>query len=196
VGDSGIGVEAHIVAAGVFQQHAPSFLAHGREIGEVLFETLYRLACRGEQLDYLRVAQAVGGLSALFDLAQPVVQGIDELPAAPGVVHQVVLQERVALDHPDIAEHLVQHAGGTACAPLAAQLVEEAPGLGTQQPDDDFAIRQGGIVIRNFAQAHLAPGFGGVGGARMRQMGDRVHRKRSLPTYFVMVCNPMGLVSV
>jgi hypothetical protein len=43
------------------------------------------------------------------------------------VVEQVVLEVRVALDHPDVAQHLVQHAGRATGATLAAQLVSSVP---------------------------------------------------------------------
>ena len=48
--------------------------------------------------------------------------------AALGIVDQVVLQEWIAVDDPDVAEHLVQHAGRAAGAPFAAQLIEQLPG--------------------------------------------------------------------
>ena len=88
-------------------------------------------AARGDdQLAHETVALGVvcGG-AALFDLAQAVLQGLhQQLAAALRVVQQVVLQVGVALHHPDIAQHLVQHAGRAAGAALLAQLVQHLPG--------------------------------------------------------------------
>ena len=65
------------------------------------------------------------GVPAPVDLGQPVVHGVDQGPLAPGVVQQVILQVRIAVDDPDVAQHLEQHARGAAGAPLAAQRLEE-----------------------------------------------------------------------
>ena len=83
-------------------------------------------------------------------------QGLDQQPPALGVVQQVVLQIGIALHHPDIAEYLVQHAGGAARAALVAQLVEKLPGARAEQADDDLAVRKRGVVVRNFANAGVA----------------------------------------
>ena len=80
--------------------------------------------------------------AALFDLMQPVVQGLHQEIATFGVVQQIVLQIGVALHHPDIAQHLVQHAGRAASTPLAAQLIEQAPGALPQQANHDFPVRK------------------------------------------------------
>ena len=37
-------------------------------------------------------------------------QGFDQLPAPFRVVQQILLQVGVALHHPDVAEHFVEHA--------------------------------------------------------------------------------------
>lgn len=37
-------------------------------------------------------------------------------------------------------------------ASLAAQPIENLPGLPSQQPDHDFAVRERGIVVGNFTQ--------------------------------------------
>ena len=56
------------------------------------------------------------------------VQRLDQLGAPARVVEQVVLQVGIALDDPDVAEHLVQHARRAAGAALAAQQAEHLPG--------------------------------------------------------------------
>jgi hypothetical protein len=51
-------------------------------------------------------------------------QGLDELPAPLRIVDQIILEKGIALDHPDVAEYLIQHTGGSTGAPFAAQLVQ------------------------------------------------------------------------
>jgi len=65
---------------------------------------------------------------------------VDQLLAALRVVEQVVLQVGVAAHHPDVAEHLVQHARRAPGLARAAQLVEQLPRRLTQQADHDFAV--------------------------------------------------------
>ena len=48
--------------------------------------------------------------AALFDLPEAVLQGLHQQLATLGVVQQVVLQVGVALYHPDIAQHFIEHA--------------------------------------------------------------------------------------
>ena len=50
------------------------------------------------------------GRAALFDFTESVLQGLDQQLAPLGVVQQVVLQVGIALHHPDIAQHFVEHA--------------------------------------------------------------------------------------
>ena len=86
-------------------------------------------------------------------------QSLDEQPATPRVLDEVVLQVRIALHDPDVAEHFVQHARRTPGATLAAQLVQDAPGRCAEQTQDDLAIGKRRVVVRNLAQAH---GHGGI----------------------------------
>ena len=72
------------------------------------------------------------------------------------VVEQVVLQVRIALHDPDVAEHLVQHARRAAGAALAAQQAEHLPGARAEQADDDLAVGERGVVVGNLAQARRA----------------------------------------
>jgi hypothetical protein len=62
-----------------------------------------------------------------FDLAQAVVQRVDQQAARRlGLVQQVVFEVGVALHHPDVAQHLVQHARRAAGAALLAQQVSSS----------------------------------------------------------------------
>ena len=98
-------------------------------------------------------AGIAGRRAPLLDLGQPVVQRLDQQPAPARVVEQVVLQVGIALHHPDVAQHLVQHARRAAGAALAAQRVQHLPGALAEQADHDLAIGERGVVVGNLAQA-------------------------------------------
>ena len=68
------------------------------------------------------------------------VQGIDQLAAALGVVQQVVLQIGIALDDPDVSQHFVEHAGRAAGLALGAKQAQHFPGALAQQTLDDLAV--------------------------------------------------------
>ena len=118
-------------------ERAPCPLAQCDHVRKVSGESIHGGARGREQLRDLGRAALLGGIAALLDFAQPVVQGLDELRAALRIVDQVVLQERVAIHHPDIAQYLVQHARRAAGAPLRAQLVEQLP---RRSPSSRIAI--------------------------------------------------------
>jgi hypothetical protein len=80
-------------------------------------------------------------------------QRIDQHTAAFGVIEQIVLQIGVALHHPNITQHLVQHACGTPRAALGAQTLQSLPRGLAQQSDHDFSVRETGVVVRDFSQA-------------------------------------------
>jgi hypothetical protein len=69
-------------------------------------------------------------LAALLDLGEAVAQGADQCFAAAGIVEQVVFKIRIALHHPDVAQHLVEHARRTAGDALGAQPVEQRQASG------------------------------------------------------------------
>ena len=62
------------------------------------------------------------GTPALLDLAQTVAQRVDQQFAPLRIVEQIVLQVRIALDDPDVAQHFEEHARRAPRAPLATQL--------------------------------------------------------------------------
>jgi hypothetical protein len=105
------------------------------------------------QQNDLGIARRFARLAALLDFAQAVAQGLDDRGQALGVVEQVVLQIGVALDRPDLAQHLIKHAGAAPGAALGAQGVERRPGLLAQQAQDDLPIRERGVVVWNLTQA-------------------------------------------
>ena len=113
--------------------------------------TARRAACSNSPT--LRSRSGSAGIATTFDFVQAVMQRLDQQAPTLRIVDQVVLQVRIALHDPDVAQHFVQHARRAAGAALAAQLVENLPHRLAQQPDDDFAIGERGVVVGNFAQA-------------------------------------------
>ena len=127
-----------------------------------------------EQLTHRIVARRTGlGPAARLHFAQPVVQRFDQRGTPARVVQQVVLQVGVALHDPDVAQHLVEHACRAPGLALVAQPVQSIPDLLAEQADDDLAIGERGVVVRNLAQAG-----GGVGrGRRVRNTGRDSRRR-------------------
>ncbi|CPI58865.1 Uncharacterised protein [Bordetella pertussis] len=178
-------VELDVVARGDATQHPLRLPAQLRGLVELALERGHRRAGARQQLDHLGVAARImaglghgGRLAALVDLAQAVVQRLDQQLAALGVVEQVVLQVGIAPYHPDIAQHLVQHARRTAGAALAAQVADQLPGVFAQQAADDLTVGERRVVVRDFAQTRAGcgryrrgqdlAGEGGVHGSNKR----------------------------
>ncbi len=113
--------------------------------------------------------------TALLDFAEAMAQRIDEELLPRRVVEQVVLQIGIALDDPDVAQHLEQHPRRAARAPLAAQLLQQRPHGRAEQPDHDLAIGERRVVVRDLAQPRGVRERG-VGARRERRVVDGVHR--------------------
>ncbi len=90
-------------------------------------KALYRFQGGAQQLSDFAVPARVRGLAPLAHFAQPVVQGLDELPAPFRIVDEIVLQEGIAVHDPDIAQHFIEHAGRTAGAAFRAQFIQQIP---------------------------------------------------------------------
>ena len=88
-----------------------------------------------------------------FNFVESMIQRIHQLPAPLAVVQQIVLQIRVALHHPNIAQHFVQHARAAPCAPLCAQLSQNRPCGLAQKAYHNLFVRQRGVVIRDLANS-------------------------------------------
>src|SRR5690606_18924510 len=101
----------------------------------------------------------------LLDLAEAVVQGLHQQAPPLRVVEQVVLQVGIAPDHPDVAEHLVEHPRRSPGASFAPQFADDAPALGAEQAGDDLPIGERRVVVRDLAQAHGVGGLVGGGGS-------------------------------
>lgn len=130
-------VEGDIVLARVFRQYLQRLLAQLGGFLETALETIDRGMCRSDQLQYLVVA-----LPAFVDFTQAVTQCVDQRAAPTIVCQQIVFKVGVALNHPNITQYLVKHAGGAAGDALATQLVEDRPVLLAEQTDDDLSIRE------------------------------------------------------
>ncbi len=109
-------------------------------------EAPHRRACR--------VGQPQGELVALGardDLIQAVVQRVRQRGPALRIVEQVVLDVRVAVDDPHVAQHLEQHARRAARPTRAAQPVQHVPHLRPEIADHDLAVGEGGVVVGDLA---------------------------------------------
>ena len=134
-------VKLDVVFGGQAAQQLGGALAQRGDLLKGFRETINRNGGSRQQLAHAGIARRVVlRRAALLHLAQAVVQSLHQGRAALGVVQQVVLQIRVALHHPNITQHLVQHARRTAGSALTAQLVEQCPGALAEQPQNNFAV--------------------------------------------------------
>ncbi|OIQ69148.1 hypothetical protein GALL_492520 [mine drainage metagenome] len=159
VRDARQAVETDVVAsrvAGELAQRAPAqggdFVEPGGEGGHGRARAFQQLHHQGVARAGVRILR-VGAVPALVDLVQAVPQRVDQGAAALARMQQVVLQVGIALEHPDIAQHLVQHARAASGAAFLAQLGQPVPGVGAEQADDNFAVGERGVVVGNLAQA-------------------------------------------
>ncbi len=154
-----------------------------------------------QQLSHERITLGLRRIASLFRFRQTMLQGVDEKQPAPAIVEKVVLQIGIALDGPDVPQHLVEHAGGAAGAALASQFAEDAPGVFAQQAAYDFLVGKGGVVVGNFTDAlqsgcrlrflafHGGPFFSGkVFGELYRQPP-----RRQLEAFLIRRRNPFSI---
>lgn len=175
----------HLLGAAAQVVHLGEFVLEGLDGAARVHDQLLDLA--GALIAFRVVVRGLVGGAALLDLRQAVIERVDQHLPALGIVEQVVLQVRIAAHHPDVAQHFVQHPRGAAGAAFAAQLVEDLPRRLAQQTNDDFPIRERGVVIGNLAQPWrgvLRREFGvdqqwGIHGEP--QGGARLGRRRSPP---------------
>ncbi len=158
VRDAREAVEGDVVLRRVARQHAQRALAQLARLGEPGGEALDRFArgLRAAARPSVAIGVRAGGdrlLPPLLDLREPMAHRVDEQRLPLRIVEQVILQVGIALDDPDVAEHLEQHARRAARASLPAEFVEQLPHRRAEQPDDDLAIRERRVVVRDLAQA-------------------------------------------
>jgi hypothetical protein len=166
-------IELDVVLGRDPPQGARGLAPQRRHVAEHGVEGAHRLRHQVGQLADRDVALGVAGRrAALLHLAQAVVERLDQLAAPARVVQQVVDQVGIALDHPDVAQHLVEHAGRAAGAALGAQALQQLPAALAQQANDDLAIGEAGVVVGDLTQSR------GLCGLRQqrRQRGRSIHR--------------------
>jgi hypothetical protein len=146
VRDAGKTIEQDVVPARHARKAAQCARAQCTRRGEFVFEALDCLARKLRQTRHFFASRASG-----FDFLQPAPHAGEEIAAPLGTPHQLVLEIRIALDGPHLAEHFVEHARRATGAPLGAQVANELPGLLAQQPQHDLAVGEGGVVVRNLA---------------------------------------------
>ncbi len=150
--DARIGVEADIVRSRVTAQLATGPAAQRIDGRERLLEVRDREPRGVEQPGHLGVTVRVLGITAPIDFAESVVQRVDQQLPPARIVEQVLLEIRVAVHHPDVAQHFVEHARRTTGAALGAQVGKQLPTLVAEQPDDDFAVGERRVVVGDLAQ--------------------------------------------
>ena len=148
-------VELDVVAGGQAAENPIDAPAQLRRLFKRVFEGRDRGMRPAQQAGDFFVAARVIGHATLVDLAQAVPQGLDQQSPTPGIIEQVILQVRIALDNPDVAQDLVEHLGRTARATFAAQVRKQPPGIVAQQAADHLAIGKRGVVIGDFAQTRV-----------------------------------------
>ncbi|MNT11369.1 hypothetical protein D3C72_1462440 [compost metagenome] len=153
-------VELDVVLGREPAQHAGGLAAQRGDVAEGVVEGGDGLADEPGELAHQLVARqvAVGG-AALLHLAQAVAQGVDQLAAAARVVEQVVDEVGVALHHPDVAQHLVEHARRSAGAALGAQGLQQVPAALAQEANHDLPVGEAGVVVGDLAQSYRLCGL-------------------------------------
>ena len=122
-------VKFDVVFGGEFDQHFLRLAPQRGGFDKIDIKRLHCLLRSHQQQPDQGITLGIGfRCTAFLHFMQTMLQGFHQKHPAFRVVQQVILQIRVALHHPDVAQHLVQHAGGPPGAPLITQFVEPAPG--------------------------------------------------------------------
>src|SRR5690606_11528992 len=174
VRDAGKSIETDVVVARVTRQQTPRALTQRDRALKPAFERLHRAARRLQELTDLAVAHWVARIAPALYFAETMMERLDEQAATFGIVDQIVLQIRIALHDPDVAEHFEEHPCRPARAAFGPQLVEHLPDVLAQQPHDDLTIGERRVVVRNLTE----PGRGIGGNRAFRPEG--LERKRQV----------------
>ena len=171
--DAGEAVELDVVAVRAAREQAQRFFAQLSRFLELAFEGLDGVIALFQQQGHLEVARGVlrnqfrghrffGEVmtAPFFDFGETVAHRLYQLGAPFRIVEQVVLQIGVAVDHPDIAQHLVEHARRTAGAPFLAQVEQRLPRRIAKQADHHLTVGKGRVVVGDFAKT-CGHGVGG-----------------------------------
>ena len=155
VRDARHAVELDVVLARDRGEAARHLAAQAARLGELVLEGVDRDARRAQELGHVGAALRVGivARAPLVDFVEAMAHRPDQHVQAPRAVEEVVLQVGIALHHPDVAQHFVEHARGAAGHALRAQLVERVPCILAEQADHDLAVGERRVVVGDFAQA-------------------------------------------
>ncbi len=180
-------VELDVVLRGASAQALTRRPAQVVHLAEARGKVVDRPARRRQQFVDQRIPLGIVlRLAALLDLVQAMVHRLDQRGAALRVVDQIVFEIGVSLHCPDVAQHLVQHAGRAPGAALAAELLREVPRAVAEQALDDLAVGERRVVVGDLAQARGV--VERVGRADARPCGGNgkrcVHRAWIVPSGF------------
>ncbi|OIQ78441.1 hypothetical protein GALL_398520 [mine drainage metagenome] len=151
-------VEADAALRAMPAQHLARALAQRGGLVEPCGECGHGVVRAIEQLAYKSIPLRICAIAVrtvvapAVDFPQAVTQGADQRVAPLAALQQIVLQERIALHHPDVAQHLVQHARRATGTAFLSQLVEPAPRLCAKQAHDHFAVGKRRVVVGDLAQ--------------------------------------------
>ncbi len=121
-------VELDVVAARDRGEAPHDLATQVARLGELARERVHRGMRRCQQVRDLRVERRVAMGAPRLDLVQAVAHRFHQQAQPPRAVEEIVLQVRIAVHGPDIAEHFVEHSRRASGAPHATQLVERRPG--------------------------------------------------------------------
>jgi len=148
VRDARQAVEGNIVAARMPGQGFSDLAAQRGRSVEMVLESVNRRRRGDDQLLHAFIA-----LATLLDLAQTMAKRSDERHSPLATGEQIVLQVGIALHHPDIPEHLIEHPRRATGDAFGAQLVEQGPLFRAEQTNDNLAVGKRGVVVGDLAQA-------------------------------------------
>ena len=141
-------IKSNVVAARVADQRFQYPMAQGGGV--------FKMALKGVNGCLRRIVEfkhLVVTLAPFVDFVQTVAQSQKHGFATPEVGEQIIFEVRIALNDPNVPENLVEHSRRAPRHALATQFIEDGPVLLTKQTNDNFAVRKGSVVVRNFAQA-------------------------------------------
>ena len=104
-------VKFDVIAGGELAQYFVDLASQAGSLLKTLFKALDRTVGTLEQAGYFFIALDIIGYAAFMDLAQTVLQRLNQKLATFRVVQQIILKVWIATYDPDVAQHLIQHAG-------------------------------------------------------------------------------------
>ena len=152
MGNARKGIEPDVIRARVAPELTAGAPTQLRARTKVRLEALDRAPRGCEQLAHTVIALHILRLTAAIDLAQSMMQCLDQQASPPRVLSEIILEKGIAVYRPDIPQHFVQHARGAAGATLVAQLVEQQPHRLAEQLEHDLPIGERGVVVWDLAQ--------------------------------------------